>query len=239
MRVRLQPARSVASTREENCRRYSPVRNWFVDSNVRGNCGKSVGSARSPGGGVVGVAAEGRVRAPEVLVEPHLDEVLVDRLVERECVRRQAAPEIGAVRQRELVEIRPYVGTHGQRDRASAGGRQDPQPCGLVRNDSRDGLAELLAQALVAQVEEALVLAQRARERGAELVAAEVGLRVGIEEVAGGERGVPWVLVEAAVPVVLARLRDDVDLAAGVAAELGRGGGRLPAALPHPLAAAR
>ena len=47
MRVRLQPARSVASTRAENARRYSPVRNWFVDWKVRGNCGKSVGSACS------------------------------------------------------------------------------------------------------------------------------------------------------------------------------------------------
>ncbi len=45
MRVRLQPPRSVASTCDEKARRYSAVRNWFVDSKVRGNCGKSVGSS--------------------------------------------------------------------------------------------------------------------------------------------------------------------------------------------------
>ena len=31
MRVRLQPPRSVASRRDEKARRYSAVRNWFVD----------------------------------------------------------------------------------------------------------------------------------------------------------------------------------------------------------------
>jgi hypothetical protein len=188
---------------------------------------------------VVGVADEELVRLAEVLVEPYLEQVLVDRLVEREAVGREAAAEVRAVRQRELVEVRPHVGAHGHRDRAAARGGQDPLARGLVRNDRRDGLAEPLAQALVAEEEEALVLAQRPRERGAELVAAEVGLLVGIEEVAGVERVVAVVLVEAAVPGVLARLRDHVDLAAGVAAELGRVGVGLDAELAHRLGAER
>ncbi len=39
MRVRLKPTRMSCSVFGEIACRYSPVKNWFFDRNVRGNCG--------------------------------------------------------------------------------------------------------------------------------------------------------------------------------------------------------
>ena len=103
----------------------------------------------------------------------------------------------------------------------------------------RDRLAEPLDEGLVAEEEEGAVARERSAERAAELVAVEVGLVVGVEEVARVERVVAVELVDAAVELVGARLGQDVDLPARVAAELGAVGVRLDPELANRLHAER
>ena len=173
----------------------------------------------------------------QVLVEPDLEVVLVDRLREREAVGGEASAELLAVRQRELVEVGAHVRAHRHDHRASPGRGQDAAAGRLVGHDGRDRPAEALPQPLVAHEEERAVAAHRAAEGEPELVAAEVRLLHGVEVVAGVEGVVAVELVDAAVEGVGAGLRDDVDLPARAPPELGAVGVRLDAELAHGLRA--
>ena len=98
------------------------------------------------------------------------------------------------------------------------------------RLDRARGIPELTAQVRTLEVprdpfegekEERLVLLDRTADRPAELLAVEVVQRGAVGEIAG-QRLEPLEVKERAVRLVRAGLGDDVDHAAGGAAELGR-----------------
>ena len=181
------------------------------------------------------VAHEDLVLRADVLVEPRLHEVLVQRLVEDEVVHRETPAEVRPVGDGEGGQVRRHCGIDGHRAHAGQGATARV----VVGHDGRDGAAEPVPQPLEAYEDERPVVADRRAERGAELVAREVGLRRGIEVVARVEGVVAMVEVAAAVALVGARFRDRVDLPSGAAAELGSVGIGLDPELPDRLGAER
>ena len=147
------------------------------------------------------IAREEAVAALETVVDTHLPEVLVGRLLHREQILGRAAAEGPPVRVRkERIEVGGNRRMQGDRlgpDDAAA------RECGEVERP---------------------VLHDRPTSDGAELMTEEIGNRLvrGIEEVFRVERGVAVELESGSVKCVGARARHRVDDAARRAPELGR-----------------
>ncbi len=232
IRVRLKPIRDVLSVPADRMRRYSPVKNWL--RRKEGARELRVVGRQELVGVVEGVAREQLVAAAQVVVDAPLHEVLVELLAEREGERRQPLAERRPVGARVLRQ----VGRNRRADRHRAA-RQQAEPGVVVRHHRADRAAEPLDQRFVAEEEERAIAADRPADGAAELVAPEVRLLAGVEEVAGVEGVVAVKGEERAVHGVGARLGDGVDLAAGVAAELGAVGVGLDAELADRLDAER
>ena len=205
-------------------------------------------------GVVESVAREELVAVAVVVVHAPLKEVLAYLLVEAEGVGGEVADDArGAeVRQRERVEEGACGGVDADvgaddvrlgaglaRGRGDVAARDDACARVEVGRHRADGAAEVLAQGLVAGEEEDLIFFDGPPKRPAELVALELGLALGVEEVARVEVVVAVELVERAVEGVAAGLRDGVDLPAEVAPVLGAVGVGLDAELADGLKAER
>src|SRR6202043_3302539 len=83
---------------------------------------------------------------------------------------------------------------------------------------------QTLPEALIRAKEEGLVVPNRSAQRAAKLIQLERSLRSRrpVEDLTRIEGAVAQILEDAAMQIVGARLRDDVDLAAGAAAVLRR-----------------
>ena len=130
------------------------------------------------------------------MVDAALREVLRDLLLEKEIVNGEAAAEVGAIRNRVLLEIRPDLRRDGNGRRAC----EDSLPRLCVRNRRRDRLSQSFPQRLVSQEEERAVALDWPANRAAELVPFKLGLAGGVEKVARVEVVVAVELVQAAVP---------------------------------------
>ena len=94
------------------------------------------------------VAREQMVRGAGVVIEAALHEVLIDRLIEIEGVRRDPLAHGRPVRARIRVEVRPHEGMHPNRDelRRVRGVRQQALAGVVVGDERGHRLAKLLPQ---------------------------------------------------------------------------------------------
>ncbi len=116
---------------------------------------------RQPLIGVVERVADEELRAARPHgVDPRLEEVLIQPLIERKRVARQSAAEVLAVGARKLVEVRPHERVDGDRS-----GRQQAQPRVVVRHGGHDRAAKVLAQRLVADEVEEPIAPNRPAQR--------------------------------------------------------------------------
>ena len=157
---------------------------------------------------VLGVAHEERVARGDRVVDARVVGVEVRALVELSAELGLLARGVVRGRQRDERE----VGQHARVD-GRPRGQEGAAPRGQARHRLHVGEPELLAQPLVGEEEERLVLHQRAAGGEAELVAAE-GRLPGVEEVPGVQRVVAEVLEGGAVEHVAAGAGDDVEDAA-------------------------
>ena len=185
--------------------------------------------------GVVERVADEELRAARPHgVDPGLEEVLIQPLIERKRVACQSAAEVLAVGDGKLVEVRPHERVDG--DRSS---RQQAQPRVVVRHGGHDRAAKVLAQRFIADEIEEPVAPNRPAQRRPELVAREVRLLPDVEVIARVECVVAVELEDAAVEPVGPGSRDDIDLAADIAPEFRAVGVRLDPEFLHRLHAER
>ena len=140
------------------------------------------------------------VRRTQLVVDPALQEVLIDRVVERERELREAASKRRPIGLRVFIEIRPHrrIDRHCDRPPGVRRIRKDAQARVVVWHDGGNRLPETLAERFVAQKEEGPILPQGAAKGAPELVAREIRLLAAIEVVARIQGIVAVVLERAA-----------------------------------------